>query len=121
MPGPSCGALRRRSSLQLQVRTRAGAGPFAHPRNRGVREASGEIVAFLDDDAVAGPDWLASILATYLTNPSVGAAGGKVLPIWDCERPAWLTDVRLRSLSLLDLGEASRSLQWPQRLIGANC
>ena len=94
---------------------------LSHARNRAVREAAGDIVAFLDDDAVASPDWLAVILSAYDADPTVGAVGGKVLPIWDRERPPWLTNGRLRSLSLLDLGEAGRALQWPERIIGANC
>src|SRR5206468_97805 len=43
-------------------------------RNSGVAEASGEVVAFLDDDAIAAPDWLARLAAAY-ANPKVLGAG----------------------------------------------
>ena len=57
-------------------------------RNTGVAEASGEVVAFLDDDAIASPDWLARLAGAY-ADPGVLGAGGKVRPRWVEEKPSW--------------------------------
>jgi O-antigen biosynthesis protein len=50
-------------------------------RNTGVDLAGGEIVAFLDDDAAANPEWLAELLGPY-ADPDVAAVGGKASPVW---------------------------------------
>src|SRR6476620_3221437 len=47
-------------------------------RNAGIALTSGEIVAFIDDDAVPEPDWLDDLIAEY-DDPIVGAVGGKVI------------------------------------------
>lgn len=47
-------------------------------RNLGIAEAGGEVVAFVDDDAVPEPMWLAA-LASAFKDGSVGAATGPVL------------------------------------------
>ncbi len=57
-------------------------------RNTGVAEAEGEVVAFLDDDAIAAPDWLAHLAAAY-ADPGVLGAGGSVHPRWVEQRPGW--------------------------------
>ena len=46
-------------------------------RNIGIMQASGDIVAFTDDDGIPEPDWLDELLTAY-ADPSVGAAGGFV-------------------------------------------
>jgi glycogen synthase len=46
-------------------------------RNIGIGLAAGEIVAFLDDDAIPEPEWLDD-LAVAFEDPSVGCAGGFV-------------------------------------------
>jgi len=48
---------------------------LAMSRNIGVATARGELVAFLDDDAIPEPDWLDRLAAAF-TDPRVGAAGG---------------------------------------------
>jgi glycosyltransferase involved in cell wall biosynthesis len=58
-------------------------------RNTGVSHAIGDVVAFLDDDARAQPDWLERLGAGYL-NPSVVGVGGAVTPVWPGQRPPWL-------------------------------
>jgi len=47
-------------------------------RNRALREASGEVVAFLDDDAVADRGWVAATEAAFATSPALGACTGCV-------------------------------------------
>ncbi len=57
-------------------------------RNTGLAESGGEVVAFLDDDAVAAPDWLERLRSAY-ADPSVLGAGGAVRPAWSEGRPGW--------------------------------
>ena len=60
-------------------------------RNTGVRAATGDVVAFLDDDAAAETGWVAGLLAPY-DDPSVVGTGGRVLPAWRAPRPRWFPD-----------------------------
>jgi len=50
--------------------------PYA--RNTGVRHASKDIVAFIDDDCVASPDWLHFVEMPFVQDPDVGVVGGEV-------------------------------------------
>ena len=73
------------------VQAMANAGPqgLASGRNTGVAVSSKPIVAFLDDDAVADPDWVPALAAPY-DDPDVVGVGGKILPAWeDGDRPRW--------------------------------
>lgn len=44
--------------------------------NEGLKYVSGEILCFIDDDAVAMPGWLEKIDYWFSSNPSIGAVGG---------------------------------------------
>jgi glucosyl-dolichyl phosphate glucuronosyltransferase len=69
-------------------------------RNAGIRNSSTSIVAFTDDDAAPEPSWLEQLLNRFQELPDdVGIVGGDVIPVWETERPAWLTDRLLRPLS----------------------
>jgi len=46
-------------------------------RNLGIMAAAGEVVAFIDDDAIPEPDWIESLVAAY-DDPSVAGVGGLV-------------------------------------------
>lgn len=56
-------------------------------RNRALQEASGEIIAFIDDDAVADREWLAGLFEGLRENPGAVAVTGLVLP-YELETPA---------------------------------
>ncbi|MCA8480457.1 glycosyltransferase [Burkholderia multivorans] len=59
---------------------RAGTCPVANlsvSRNVGICMAEGDVVAFIDDDAIPEPEWLTQLAAAY-DSPEIGGAGGLV-------------------------------------------
>jgi glucosyl-dolichyl phosphate glucuronosyltransferase len=60
-------------------------------RNTGVSVTQSDIVAFLDDDAVAEPDWLKWLAAGY-ENERVFGVGGTIIPLWEDARPRWFPE-----------------------------
>ncbi len=57
-------------------------------RNTAVEHASGEVLVFLDDDAVPGPGWLRSLLDPF-SDGTVAVVGGAAAPAWPDRRPGW--------------------------------
>lgn len=71
-------------------------------RNFGIRASTGDIIAFIDDDAVATKNWLSSIVKSHMQF-SAPAIGGKVLPRWPKnKKPKWIKGILLDYLSILD-------------------
>ena len=74
--------------------------------NTGIRQARGEVLAFLDDDVVVDQDWLHSLTSPMLKEDWVGAAG-RVFPERDLVLPSWIKrDSRfiVGPLVMFDLG-----------------
>jgi glucosyl-dolichyl phosphate glucuronosyltransferase len=57
-------------------------------RNSGAFAASGELVAFIDDDAVAAVDWIARIETAMDDRRAIGV-GGLIEPLWLQQPPRW--------------------------------
>jgi len=64
---------------------------LSNARNAGVKVAEGEIVAFIDDDAVADKNWLKNLVKNY-NDPCVVGVGGFIKPIWESDRPTWFPE-----------------------------
>lgn len=63
-------------------------------RNRSVRHAAGEYLAFIDDDETADPDWLEELIGA-LRRYEADVVCGPVLPVLPPDAPAWAADGRL--------------------------
>jgi glycosyltransferase involved in cell wall biosynthesis len=61
-------------------------------RNTGVALASGDVIAFLDDDAYAEPKWLEQLTIPMMMDPTVAGVGGWILPHWPGTPPAWFPE-----------------------------
>ena len=71
---------------------------------------SSDIVLFLDDDAIAHPEWVELLTATT-DDPCVLGASGHSAPIWGAERPAWLADEFLWTLGCSYEGQPRERVQ----------
>lgn len=59
--------------------------------NVGVGVATGDLVAFMDDDAMAEVGWIEHLVEPY-QEPTTIAVGGKLIPVWQTNRPGWFCD-----------------------------
>ncbi|MCR2816009.1 glycosyltransferase family 2 protein [Microbacterium jiangjiandongii] len=85
--------LRRAQARWPEARVLANTGKqgLSGARNTALQVADGEIVAFLDDDAVAEPGWLRTLVDGFIA-PSVVAVGGSAVPLWPGDAPAVLPE-----------------------------
>jgi len=56
---------------------------LGHARNAGLAAASGEIVAYIDDDAYPDPQWLRYLAATFMSTSHAGVGGPNIAPPGD--------------------------------------
>jgi len=59
--------------------------------NTGIREARGDVLAFMDDDVTVESTWLQNLTAALCSSEWAGA-GGRILPQWPCAPPSWLPE-----------------------------
>lgn len=116
----TCAARLANDLPQLRILSEPTLG-LSHARNAGWRAARGDVVAFLDDDAVAAPDWLEVLLDTFQRHGErVAIIGGRVDPLWEAPPPDWLQPPIWSVLSLLDLAPTEVVVGDRQYVVGAN-
>lgn len=93
---------------------------LSNARNVGIQESSSEIIAFLDDDAIASKNWLEEIVLGFRSFEKVGVVGGKIAPIWEQDRPSWLVDDLKGYVSVVDWGGRLRIASDEEWFAGAN-
>ena len=64
---------------------------ISYSRTKGAELASGDVVAFIDDDGVAEVDWIETLVETYESTDAV-AVGGYVAPDWVTEKPEFFPE-----------------------------
>lgn len=77
---------------------------LSYARNRGVKEARGEIISFIDDDCIASTNWLTNIYSTFSKYNPV-AVGGKAILHFDKLTPEWFSEKIAGALGLCDKGD----------------
>jgi len=89
-------------------------------RNRGIKEAKGAIVAFLDDDAIPSEEWLECIVSAFERHADAGAIGGIIRPLFETTRPDWLVKQLELGFTIVDFGNKEKL--YPRRFhpYGAN-
>ncbi|HEX6334471.1 MAG TPA: glycosyltransferase [Flavisolibacter sp.] len=60
-------------------------------RNTGARHARGELLCFMDDDAMAEPGFLENIRRFHRAHPGVHGFGGRIIPRYIPSEPPWMS------------------------------
>jgi len=88
-------------------------------RNAGIKEAQGDAIAFLDDDAVAERSWVENLMATYQELDAI-AVGGKILPLWLGQRPDYLPEELYWLVGVTHEGFAEEKVTQVRNTFGPN-
>ena len=99
------------------VETRQG---LSYARNRGIDESRGEILVFMDDDAVAEPDYLQNLWQFFSKTPDAAACGGRIYPNFETNRPRWMSKYLVPLTSSIDWGDSVKLFTGRSYPIGAN-
>jgi glucosyl-dolichyl phosphate glucuronosyltransferase len=90
-------------------------------RNTGAMETASPLIAYIDDDARAEPDWLKSIVHAFCsTDPVPAAVGGRVSLDWGTTAPHWLPARYWPIYTHVDHGNEGHFLRPDEYLVGAN-
>lgn len=78
-------------------------------RNRGIQESQGDIIVYIDDDALVDTHYLRDYAEWFEAHPETMACGGKILPLYETEEPQWMTPYTKALLTAwMDYGDRVR-------------
>ena len=93
---------------------------LSYARNTGIKQATGQIIAFTDDDVIVDQNWVSNVFRCFQETQALMVAG-KIERLWTCQRPAWLTEEISGPLIVQDLGPLRK--RWDsgtRHTVGAN-
>ncbi|MCL2246816.1 MAG: glycosyltransferase [Lentimicrobiaceae bacterium] len=94
---------------------------LSHARNRGIVEAQGDILVFLDDDSFVKPDYLQNLDHYQKEYPDMAAFGGEISPLFETgTTPAWISKWNYSWVSAINLGDDVTLFTKNRYPIGAN-
>ena len=64
---------------------------LSHARNRGIKESAGDILVYVDDDALVNREYLQTYADFFDRMPEIDAAGGPIIPKYETEEPDWMS------------------------------
>lgn len=64
---------------------------LSYARNRGIKEAHGDLLVYVDDDALVNPEYLQTYADFFASHPEAEAAGGPIIPKYETEEPTWMS------------------------------
>lgn len=90
-------------------------------RNCGIERSLGDWLIFVDDDVELAVDFLERYARFFDSSPDAMAAGGRIVPIFECEPPAWISHYTVQPVgSTIDLGKSIKPFPRSKFFIGAN-
>lgn len=89
-------------------------------RNRGYKEATGDVVLYLDDDAIAEKNYLQTAKNFLDKHPDVSAIGGKIYPRYVDGEPNWMTIYNGGLVGFIDHGNKQKEYDLDNYPPGSN-
>jgi len=77
---------------------------LSNARNAGIDNAGGDIIVFTDDDVLVDKNWLLKIVEAFVEH-GAECVGGKIVPLWPGEKPAWVSKNIEYMLAVFDWGD----------------
>ena len=74
--------------LRYVVETEQG---LSAARNKGIKEAKGEVIIYVDDDALVDTDYIRIYAEHFAAHPETMAAGGPIEPLYETQEPFWMS------------------------------
>ena len=66
---------------------------LSHARNRGIKESAGDILVYVDDDALVNKAYLQTYADFFEQHPEIDAAGGPIIPQYETSEPTWMSPI----------------------------
>lgn len=64
---------------------------LSYARNKGISKANGELLIYVDDDALVDDHYLQDYVSFFDAHPDVMALGGPIMPLYETAEPKWMT------------------------------
>lgn len=105
--------------LQIQYHIEEKPG-LSHARNKGLRVAKGKMLCFIDDDGFVEEQYTSNLLEYMQNIKDLSSFGGKISPLFETEKPKWMSKYLMPLISALDMGTKVKLFQQNKYPIGAN-